>query len=200
MSAPTTLGTFVPPAGPGKATSFDPRYNTDKPLIVVLREFRENFTTQRFPNPRNVVIVDVVDLMADEVHASVIWGAAAIVDRLKGVNPGEPLPVVIQNRQSAAGNTYTTVEPLDGQGLQFAQAWYAKFPTRIDEVRAAREAERQAAQQAQNGNGAAPAQGAPLQGMGQPVAQTQAPAPQATQPVAGLNDDDLAARIAALSN
>jgi len=139
------LGTYTLKAK-GKASSFDPRVNAGKPLIVVPREFRANFTTQRFPNPKDVVIVDVVDLLADTVHISVIWGGGAMVDAIKehvptdGTEPTR-LPVMIQATSSAAGNSYYVLVPLEGPALQLAGAWDAKYPTRVDQERAKHEAE-----------------------------------------------------------
>ena len=138
------LGTFTLKAR-GKAASFDPRLNAGKPLIVVPREFRANFTTQRFPNPKDVVIVDVVDLLADTVHISVIWGGGAMVDAIKEHVPTDgqaptPLPVVIQAASSAAGNSYYVLVPLEGAALQLAAAWDAKYPTRVDQERAQHDA------------------------------------------------------------
>lgn len=220
------LGTWTPPSS-GTAGSFDPRNHADKPLIVVVREFRENFTTRKYPNPKNVIIVDVVDILADTVHVSVIWGSAAIVDRLKdqAPKPGEQpqrLPVVIRHVASAStGRTYTTVDPLEGKALELAAAWDAKYPTRIDDERAARQSEvREAAQRYDNGDqtGAppgpafqglsggqqqtpaqtAPQQQAPASQPQQPV-QQQAPAPQQPQPSVGMSDDALEAAIASLA-
>lgn len=139
------LGTYTLKAK-GKAASFDPRVNHGKPLIVVPREHRANFTTQRFPNPKDVVIVDVVDLLADTVHVSVIWGGGAMVDAIKEHVPGdgqEPtkLPVKISPASSATGNQYYVLEPLEGAALQLAAAWDAKYPTRVDQERAQHEAQ-----------------------------------------------------------
>lgn len=197
------LGTFTPPArANGKAGSFDPRFNTDKPLIVVVREFRENFTTQRFPNPKDVVIYDVVDLLANTVQISVITGSGAIVDRLKPSVPAdgavpEKLPVVFKLVSPAGGNPYCTVEPLEGQALQLAIAWDAKNPTRIEDERAAKMAA-DAAQApavdpvaaALQGLGQAAPAAAPLQGIGQTAA------PAAAAPA--MSDADLEAAIKAL--
>lgn len=140
------LGTYVPPKT-GVAGSFDPRYNADKPLIVVVREFREDFTTRKFPNPKDVVIVDVVDILANTVIVSVIWGAGAVVDRLKdrapadGADP-EKLPVkLVAVKSQSTGNDYASIEPLEGKELELAVAWDAKNPTRIDDERAQRQSE-----------------------------------------------------------
>lgn len=221
------LGTFTPPAG-GKAGSFDPRNHADKPLIVVVREFRPNFTTRAYPNPKDVIICDIVDILANAVHVSVIWGSAAIVDRLKDQAPKdgaapERLPVKISHVQSAStGRMYTTVDPLDGKALELAAAWDAKFPSRIDDERAARQDEvREAATRYDNGDQTGAAQAPGFQGLGNgqaaqqdpPPAQTQqteqqAPAEQGTSnasattaqspaPV-GMSDDALEAAIASL--
>lgn len=206
------LGQFVPPAA-GKAGSFDPRNHADKPLIVVVREFRPQFTTRAYPNPKDVIICDIVDILADAVHVSVIWGSAAIVDRLKDQAPkdgAEPtrLPVKISHVQSAStGRMYTTVDPLDGKALELAAAWDAKFPTRIDDERAARQDEvNEAPQRYDNGDqtGAPQAPGfAPLGGQQPAQPQQQAaPAQPQQQPAAAkpnaMDDDALAAAIASL--
>lgn len=186
------LGTFTLKAK-GKASSFDPRVNGGKPLIVIPREFRPNFTTQRFPNPKDVVIVDVVDLLADTVHVSVIWGGGAMVDAIKEHVPAEgqeptKLPVKIQAASSAAGNSYYVLAPLDGAALQLANAWDAKFPQRVDQERARHEAEQGTAAPAADPMAAALAAlqgGAPGSGVQPYPAQ---PAPQ----------NDAAAQVAAL--
>jgi hypothetical protein len=187
------LGTFTLKAK-GKASSFDPRVNGGKPLIVIPREFRPNFTTQRFPNPKDVVIVDVVDLLADTVHVSVIWGGGAMVDAIKEHVPAEgqeptKLPVKIQAASSAAGNSYYVLAPLDGAALQLANAWDAKFPQRVDQERARHEAEQGTTAPAADPMAAALAalQGGVAVAQGQPTPLAQ-PAPQ----------NDAAAQVAAL--
>jgi hypothetical protein len=192
------LGTFTLKAK-GKASSFDPRVNGGKPLIVIPREFRPNFTTQRFPNPKDVVIVDVVDLLADTVHVSVIWGGGAMVDAIKEHVPAEgqeptKLPVKIQAASSAAGNSYYVLAPLDGAALQLANAWDAKFPQRVDQERARHEAEQGTAAPAADPMAAALAA---LQG-GVAVAQGQ-PTPLAQAAGVGVTpQDNQAAQVAAL--
>lgn len=197
------LGTFTLKAR-GKAGSYDPRLHVGKPLIVVPREFRSGFTTQRFPNPKDVVIVDIVDLLADTVHVSVIWGSGAIVDAVKDHVPtdgSEPtkLPVKIEQVTSAAGNLYTTLVPLDGAALQLAGAWDAKYPTRVDAERQNHES----AQLAQAGQPAVDPMAAALAALQGAPAQAQ-PAPQVihsqavAQPVGG-GDPQVAALQAQLA-
>jgi len=148
--SPIALGTFTPPPTGGKAGSFDPRYNANKPLIVVPREFRPQFVTQRFPKPKDVVICDIVDVAANTVHVSVIWGAEAIVDHIKGYvktdgTPAEPLPVKIITVTGQSGNAYGKLIPLEGDELSYVAGWDAAFPGRIDAERAAKIAADQAA-------------------------------------------------------
>lgn len=204
------LGTYTLKAR-GKASSFDPRTNHGKPLIVVPREFRQNFTTPRFPTPKDVVIVDVVDLLADTVLISVIWGGGAMVDAIKQHVPAEgqeptKLPVMIQPATSANGGTYYVLVPLDGQMLALAQAWDAKYPTRVEQERVNHEA-----QQATNPGGfstiGAPGV-APVDPMAAALAALQGVGPQSTpQQVtqaantvhAGIQaQNDQAAQVAAL--
>lgn len=192
------LGQFTLKAK-GKASSFDPRVNIGKPLIVVPREFRANFTTQRFPNPKDVVIVDVVDLSANnwqgQIHISVIWGGGAMVDAIKEHVPTDgtaptPLPVKIQRVDpNTGGNSYYVLIPLEGQELQLAQLWDQKFPTRVDEARVAHEAEQAAGAGAPAGNSMAAALAAMQGGVQQNQAQYQPPAPV---------QNDQAAQVAAL--
>jgi hypothetical protein len=192
------LGTYTLKAK-GKAASFDPRVNGNKPLIVVPREFRANFTTQRFPNPKDVVIVDVVDLLTDTVHISVIWGGGAMVDAIKDHVPAEgqeptKLPVKIGAANAASGNQYYVLVPLEGAELQLAGAWDAKYPTRVDQERARHEAEQVSGAPAAPAADPMAAALAALQG-GAQVAQP-VTAQSFTQPAPVQND--AAAQVAAL--
>ena len=184
------LGNFVPPPNAGKAGTFNPKENYNKPLILVIREFRQGFTTRTYPEPKDVVIYDVVDLLANGgqgiVIPSVITGSAAMVDRLKAYVPNdgrngepvthpEPLPVmIVQVVPQGGGRTYYSVEPLEGQALALAVAWDNRFGmARIDHERgqAIAEAARAAAAQNQQNGAVQGAQGqqyqAPLNGMSQ---------------------------------
>lgn len=207
------LGTFTPP--PSKtAGSFKPQDHAGKPIIVVVREFLENHTTRRYPEPRDKVIFDVVDIMSDTVVISVMTGAGAIVDRLKDsiAGPGEEptkLPVMFVKVAAAnGGNDYYSVEPLEGTALQLAAAWDAKNPTRIEDERAAKiEADRAAEKANGNGNGNGNgSSGKPLTGLGSVPAE----AANTTEPVtnsatvvkeasSGVSDADLEAMLAKLA-
>ena len=180
-----SLGTYTPPTT-GKAGSYDPRLHHGRPLIVVVREFRADFTTRKYPKPKDVVFVDVVDLLTDTVHVNVIWGGGAVVDRLKGEldktpegEPSAPLPVKLIPTQSATNTTYYVPEPLDpaGQEYALAVAWDAKYPTRIDDERTAKIAADKAAGVTQPSDNPPAANGqpvqTPMQGLGSaaPVAQ-----------------------------
>lgn len=154
------LGTFTPPATGGKSSTFDPRPqfgNVGKPLIVVPREFKPDFVTPKYPNPKNVVIVDVVDLSPlysggeAVVLPSVIWGAAAVVDYLKPycLDPNTvntPLPVKIETRVGASGTPYAVLNGLADAELNLAAMWDQKFGLAfIDHAAAAKRAADQAA-------------------------------------------------------
>jgi len=194
--SPIALGTFTPPPTGGKAGSFDPRYNANKPLIVVPREFRPQFVTQRFPNPKDVVICDVVDVAANVVHVSVIWGAEAIVDHIKRYVPTDgtapdPLPVKIVTVTGQKGNAYGKLVPLEGPELDYVAGWDAAFPGRIDAERGAKIAADQAAQLVPapavapmwgQAPGATQMPAAQPQWAGQPAAQNYAPPAQPQAP------------------
>ena len=198
------LGTFTPPPSQ-TASSFDPRTNHGKPLIVVVREFRENFTTRKFPQPKDVVIVDVVDLLAGEIKLSVIWGGGAMVDRLKGsvaAEGAEPerLPVkIVKVSPASGGNDYYSIDPLEGKELDLAAAWDAKNPTLIDEKRAEKEAEERAKG---NGNGPAASNGngseKPITGLGNGQAASPEEKPAEESSGGGMDDAALEAALAAL--
>lgn len=192
------LGTFVAPTAGNfiKADKFDPRLHANKPLIVKVREFKEGFTTTAYPDPRDIVIVDLVDLSPvlknqdADVLVSVIWGSAAMVDRLKKyAGTDEKLPLKIVQRESQqTKRTYQTVEPLDGGELTLAAKWDEKNPDAIDNMRAQRQAEADARAAEENGDKVGLSNtdqtGAPLSTMA-----AAAPA------VSGLSDADLEAAI-----
>lgn len=203
--SPIALGTFNAPINSGKASSFDPRPqygNVGKPLIVVCREYKENFVTPKFPTPKNVVIVDVVDLSPlyaggeAIVLPSVIWGAGAVVDRIrKECQPGEAYPMKLITVNGSNGPYASIVglqtDPADAEMLARAVDWDTRFGIAyVDHCRAQKQAADAAAaaaapaqpawgQQPQapaaNGWGQQPA--APAQnGWGAPQGQPAAPA------------------------
>lgn len=197
------LGTFVAPAAGNfiKADKFDPRVNANKPLIVKVRDFNPEFSTKEFPEKRPVVFVDLVDLSPvvaktgqAEVLVSVIWGSAAMVDRLKGyAGTDEKLPLTISSVKSQQTNrTYFTVEPLEGVALKLAGAWDDKNPTAMDDLRAQREAEAEA-EGAQNTQDNGPAITGLASGKAAPAASAPAAAPASA--TAGMSDADLEAAI-----
>lgn len=213
------LGHYTRPARI-QADSLDVRTVVGRPLLVKVREFRPDFTSPKFPNPKDVVIVDVVDLLGPnndgnaKIFVGPLWGAAAVVDGLKE-NAGRDitLPVMPVNQQSGSGRTYVTLIPLEDKYLAFAEAWYAKNANAIDEARNAKEAQANPLGQITPAE-APPApsmqQGVPLPQAGfkpAPVEEFQAPdkngteappfpAPQATGPA---TEDNITAALARLN-
>jgi hypothetical protein len=179
------LGQFIAPQTGAfiKGDTFDPRLNHSKPLIVVVREFKPDFVTKQYPKPKDVVIVDLVDLIANDVKVSVIWGAAAVVDRLKGMaGTDEKLPVKLEKRKSQTNSDYFTVVGLEGKELELAVAFDQKRGDAIEKERAERQAEADARFAEQTGGG--------ISAQASPAAVT----------AAGVGDDDLARAMAALGD
>lgn len=221
--SPIALGQFIAPPSGLKAGQFDPAQNVGKPVIMVPREHRTDFVTPRFPNPKDVVIYDLVDLTsldpatgeARNLQISVITGAGAMVDRLKNHLPGQPgndtgapmaLPVKIVAVERPGKATYFSIAGLEGQELQLAQLWDTRFGIAyIDAKRAEVQAEQQVANGAAAGNGmpawaangAAPAPAPAAAPAAAPVTEA-ATAPPAANTYAGSSEQDLAAAIAAL--
>lgn len=195
------LGTFTPPAT-GVGSSYNPKEKHGRPLIAVPRKFLPNHVSKKYPQPKDKVAVDVVDLLENKVYLSVLWGSGPIVDRLndamKKGNTDVPLPVKIREvHPDGGGNVYYTVDPLDGKELELAAAWDAKNPTRIADERAKAEAE--ANQQQADGQAAGDASSTPdkpLSGLGK---QESAPAAESGGAGAGVSDDQLQAMIDGLA-
>jgi hypothetical protein len=202
------LGTFVPKTG-NKAGSFKPQDNADKPLIVVPREFRPDFVTKQYPNPKDVVFYDVADLSPllkgepVEIVIGVITGSKAIVDQLNnamqkakkdGATDDPKLPVKFVSRLNAANVVYYSVEPLDPESkeYQLAVKWESKNPEAIDKARAEKE-EADAKAASSNGSGNGNGYGANQNGAGLPDSQ-----PETSAPATRMDDDDLEKAIAAL--
>lgn len=185
------VGTWTPPARMD-FDSFRVDHAHGRPLLVRVRELKEQHASRRFPTPKDKVVVDVVDLAgADNTGASprvfvgCMWGADAVVDGLRDyVGDGIAYPVIPRGQQSQGGNTYTVLDPMEGPALEWATAWYNANPNAIDE---ARDAKMQAARAAQAAQHAESGQAGPVQpqapqvpqlvGLG--AAQAQAPVAQA---------------------
>lgn len=134
--SPIALGTFEAPPSQGKAGSFKPQNNVNRPIIAVPREFKTNFVTAQYPDPKDVVIYDVFDLMTGNIEISVITGSGAMVDRLKQYVPGgtkndtaepKPLPVKIVKVERSGKSDYYSIESLEGKELQLAVLWDQKI-------------------------------------------------------------------------
>lgn len=190
------LGTYSAPVNTGKASTFDPRPqfgNVGKPLIVVLREFKAGFVTPKYPNPKDVVICDVVDLSPTYaggeavVLPSVIWGAAAITDQInKQCQPGVAYPMKIVTVIGNSGTPYAKIQglqedPADAEMLQRAVAWDGQFGLAyIDHMAAQKRAADAAAAVAQPPAPVAPAQPAWTAAPAAPAAWQQQPTQPAT--------------------
>lgn len=183
--------------------------NHNRPLLVVPREFRAQFSTGKF-DPRDVILVDVVDLDANKVIINVLWGGAALVGRLKHYVPGgkenpgtEPLPYPIQlQTQPGEKGSYAVPMDVDAMGRAKAAAWDMKFGmAHIDAVwtDAHAKAEAELAELERNqATGQANLQStqSALPSLNTLPTQRQEPAPVAqSTPGAGYSDSDLAAAM-----
>lgn len=218
------LGTYTQKARI-ESDKLDLRDYYGRPLLVKVREFRTGFTSQRFPNPKDVVIVDAVDLMAaaqavqqgrtpstveDGVYIGPLWGGGAVVDNLKD-NAGRDitLPVMAVKAKAARGNDYIALAALEGQAQALAEAIYQRYPNLLDEARNAREAKANPmgtftpTPEAPAAGNAAPIQPmAPVQTVTvpQPPAQAAADNPFPAAPVpAATSQTDVAAALAQLN-
>jgi hypothetical protein len=137
------LGTFTPPSAGGfvKPTPFSIADRLNRPLIVVVRDVKEGFTSVKAPNPHTVIFGMIADLKENKVYVNTLIGPVGIVDKLKGyVGTKLPVKFVQKASQKVGGNPYFSVEPLTGDELKFAELWDQKYPTRIADERAAAEA------------------------------------------------------------
>lgn len=170
-----TLGQFVN----------KPRVESDKvqakelvnrPLLVLVNEHLRDFTSTAYPDPKDVVTLDVADLSTGRIYIGPLWGAGRVVDSLKPyAGSGQVMPVKLVEIQGKA-RVYLGVEPLAGAELAMAQQWYASYPTAMSDQRAQKEA------QAMTAMAAAPAP-VPVQGLPAPAAPA-VPAPVPAAPVA----------------
>ena len=136
-----TFGTFTPAS----------RIDTDKVridaldghnLLVRVQEFKPDFTSKQYPNPKAVVFCDVADLGTGQVYIGVLWGAGAVVDGLKQyAGTGQVLPVGVEKVVGGAHGGWMRLNPLEGDALAAAGQWYETYwAQHVDAVRAAREA------------------------------------------------------------
>lgn len=152
------LGTFVAPQGNFiKATPFDAAANAGHPLIVIVHDFKEDFSTKEYPNERPVAFVMIADLapvlqgQPAQLYANAILGGDAVADRLRAYAPGGnrnpdgelmKLPVKLGTAKSQkSGRNYRTIEPLEGAELKLAVTWDEKNPTVLQDERARLQAE-----------------------------------------------------------
>lgn len=191
----TNSGVFV------QATPFDAAANQGHPLVVIVRDFREDFSTEAYPNPRPVAFVMIADLQPllsggePVLYGNAILGGDAVADRLRDYagaldENGEPikLPVKLGTAKSQkSGRNYRTIEALTGAELALAVKWDEKNPTALQDERARLEAEAAARAEEQEANGGSQTPAAPLS-----TTKTAAPKQQA------IGDDALAAAMAAL--
>jgi hypothetical protein len=133
-----------------ESTKFDADANLGHPLVVIVHDFKEDFTSERFPNPRPVAFVMIADLNPllsggqPVLYGNAILGGTAVADRLRGYagatnEDGTPvkLPVKLVTVQpkKKGGNPYRGIEPLAGAELDLAAKWDAKFPTALQDER-----------------------------------------------------------------
>lgn len=163
------LGQFKATSGNfPKATPFDAAANAGHPLIVIVHGFKEDFSTQEFPNERPVAFVQIADLgpVASGgkavLYGNAILGGDAVADRLRAYaeavdEDGNPvkLPVKLGTKRSEkTKRTYRTIEPLTGAELKLAVAWDEANPTALQDERARLQAEADA--EAEKNDKAAP--------------------------------------------
>lgn len=118
----------------------------NRPLIVKVEQYFPEFTSPRYPEPKPVVIVDLVDLTENRIYIGPMWGAKAVADQLSQyAGTGQPLPIKLITKVGSNGSSYLAPAALEGAELAQAQAFHAAYPNILDEHRAARVAAAQAA-------------------------------------------------------
>lgn len=173
-----TLGQFAPKP---KIDS-DPiqaKQMANRPMLLRVEQMIPDFTSTKYPEPKNVVIVDIVDLASGQVYIGPLWGAGRVVDDLTPyAGTDQLLPVKLIYKMGGNSREYLVPEALTGQELAYAEQFHAAYPTLLTDHRAARVAQAMAA---------APAQVAPAPGLGFGGAAPLAPvAPAPVQPVAQM--------------
>lgn len=123
-----------------------------RPIIVVVRDVLENHSSRAYPEPKDKVIVDLVDLAGPtddftqpRIYVNCLWGAGAVVDGLKEYKgDGKAYMVKPGSTKSANGRDYIILEPLAGDERAFAMNWLSRNPEAIDAARAEKVREAQA--------------------------------------------------------
>lgn len=147
-----------------------------RPLLVLVNECLKDFVSAEYPEPKDVITLDVADLSTGRIYIGPLWGAGRVVDSLKPyAGSGQVMPVKLVTIQGKT-RPYLGVEPLAGAELAMAQQWYASYPTAMADQRTQKEMAAQAAMTA------APAP-VPVQGLPAPAAPAAA-APVPAVPVA----------------
>jgi hypothetical protein len=149
------LGTFVAPQGNFiKSTPFNAAANEGHPLIVIVHDFKEDFSTEAYPNERPVAFVMIADLEPVKtggkaiLYANAILGGDAVADRLRKYAGTDEegnytkLPVKLGSAKSQkTSRNYRTIEPLEGAELKLATVWDEANPTALQDERARLQAE-----------------------------------------------------------
>lgn len=184
------LGTYTPRAVEIVGDRLPAQDAIDRPLVVLVREYRTGIVTRYQPDGGNGVIVDVADVRTNEVWIDVLWMNGSVVDNLESYLT-QTVPIkLVWTPSSKGGNPWIKVTPLEGQELALAQQWALTNPTRFDTERADRATE---AQKQATATTATPAQPVTLPTL--PTATTTTPAPPPTDPT---QDPQVLALIAQL--
>lgn len=177
-----TLQNFTPKARiTGDKMDLRDYYN--RPLLVRVNEYVDGFVSPKYPNPKPVVFVDVVDLASGQIFINALWGGGAVVDNLKE-NAGTDVVLPLKAVQAqGATNKYIALQPLDDATAAAAGQWYQQNWGVVEQTRQQRMAVAQAAAPAPQQNqfqqpapqqqGFQPVQQV-QQGFGQPVPEPQA--------------------------
>jgi hypothetical protein len=166
-----------------------------RPLLVRVNEYVPDFTSQKYPNPKPVVFVDVVDLMSGSIFINALWGGGAVVDNLMEYAGTEVVLPLVANEAQGATNKYISLAALDDNTAAMAAQWANANWGVVEQTRQQRMAAAQAAQPMQQQapqnqfqqQPAAQPGFAPIGVQGQPAqVQQQAPAQSFGGPVQGF--------------
>jgi len=122
----TTLDTYTPPESTN-GDNVSPSDILDRPLIVRVRERREDVKTQYKPDGAPGLIVDVVDVLSAGVYRDSLWMNAGLVDPMTP-SVGKVIAIVLREKTGASGRNYITLDPAEGEALAQAQAYITRNP------------------------------------------------------------------------